>query len=277
MNYYKPKSDKGKTFIHSIWIVRNGMQGIRNFELTIYPLGYPYITIKVGSPNKITFKNKKISYNQIFSAQTTYPTLFNFSLHEEAIFIRFKPWALYNLANKKSSFFTNNYWDISCINTDLNKKLNNIFLGNLDSEKKGLIIEKEIIQCIKQPKIDSRIIDTLEYIKAKNGVITIRELSDDIEISSRRLQQLFNIYIGISPKQTASIYRLHKIIYDIMKNIYPSSYLDFHYDQSHFIHDFKKLTNMSLNEFKNLIFTPEEINATLRLNLYATENDLLNI
>lgn len=244
------------------------MTGIRNSNMTLYPFGFPYISIKNGLPNEISFRNERMTYNQIICPQTTSPSQFSFTSHDDAIFIRFQPWALYNLTNKHASSFSDKYQDLSIIGKTFGRSLVNILEGKSKPEKKSEEIEKIILRSIKRPDIDERVKAALEYIEYNNGMVDVKSLSKKVCLSSRRVQQLFNLYIGLSPKKMASIYRLHKIIYDVMKNNYWSNPLDYHYDQAHFINDFKKLTNMSLDNFKKGIYTPQEVEATLRLNLY---------
>jgi AraC-like DNA-binding protein len=244
------------------------MEGIRNTDIMLYSFGFPYISVKSGMPNKFQFQNKNYSYNSILATQTTSPSLFTFALDMQAIFIRFQPWALYNLTGRSAQKITEEYWDLSVIDNGLSEELMKILYSEESPEYKGDQTENLILSIIKDHKIDSRIETSISYIKGKSGIINIAELASHVNVSIRRLQQLFAKYVGVSPKKMASIYRLHKVIHDVMLKKYPSSNYQYHYDQAHFINDFKRMTGMSFSFFKESIFTPQEVEATLRLNLY---------
>lgn len=267
-HYNVPISRELEPYVHSIWIVKNGMDGIRNVDVVLYPLGFPYISIKSGAPNKFQFQNKNYSYNSILATQTTSPSLFTFALDMEAIFIRFKPWALYNLTGLVAQEMAEEYWGLSIIQEGLSDILLEILNSDNSHDSKGQKVEEVMLNVIKEQKIEPRIHESIKYIKENNGIINIKDLASSVNISLRRLQQLFAKYVGISPKKIASIYRLHKVINDVMLNKYPSSNYQYHYDQAHFINDFKRMTGMPFSYFKESIFTPQEVEATLRLNLY---------
>lgn len=267
--YSHPISDSLKDFIHSIWIVRNGMHGIRSADVTLYPLGYPYISIKSGRQNTFQFKSKEYRYNTVLAAQTVTPSFFQFSLDMDAVFIRLQPWALYNFTGSISSHFFQEFWNLEIIGNDLESELMEIINKESTAEIKGGLVEKALSKSLKSTRLDERVIHAIEYIKNEYGIIKIEKLADKVNLSIRRLQQLFETYIGLSPKKLAAIYRLHKIIHDLMLKKYPSSSYQYHFDQAHFINDFKKMTHMSFQEYKDSIYTSQEVGATLHLNLYT--------
>ena len=116
--------------------------------------------------------------------------------------------------------------------------------------------------------IDACVQKAIYLIKENHGTNKIEDLADHVNVSERRLQQLFAEYIGISPKKVASIYRIHKVIYDLLKDNYQYCIYAYHYDQVHFINDFKKMLGMSFSQFRESVSTTEQGNKMLRFNLY---------
>jgi AraC-like DNA-binding protein len=82
----------------------------------------------------------------------------------------------------------------------------------------------------------------LEDMKASLGQKPIREFARQQHRSIRQLQRYFKRYIGLTPKQMASIYRF-KALYreSVIHRIQPQDYFQYGYfDQTHFIKDFKQ-------------------------------------
>lgn len=116
--------------------------------------------------------------------------------------------------------------------------------------------------------IDGRVKKAISLIKEKHGTNKIEDLAHFVNVSERRLQQLFAEYIGISPKRVASIYRIHKVVYDLLKDNCQTSIYAYHYDQAHFINDFKKHSGMSFSQFRESVFTSGQGKKILQFNLY---------
>jgi AraC-like DNA-binding protein len=85
----------------------------------------------------------------------------------------------------------------------------------------------------------------VDIIFSKKGMVTIGSLCDELSLSERYLQQLFQKYVGLSPKFFARVVRFSHI-FQLIKDkdpdwaqvVYEAGY----YDQSHFIRNFKVFT-----------------------------------
>jgi AraC-like DNA-binding protein len=85
----------------------------------------------------------------------------------------------------------------------------------------------------------------LGMIFARNGMIQVSDLCKELSVTDRYIQQLFQKYVGLSPKFFARIIRFGHIFQLIKENspdwaavVYEAGY----YDQSHFIRNFKAFT-----------------------------------
>ncbi len=92
----------------------------------------------------------------------------------------------------------------------------------------------------------------VEMIFAKKGMISVTEICQELSIGERYLQQLFQKYVGLSPKFFARIIRF-SYIFGVIKEgkpdwaqiVYEAGY----YDQSHFIRNFKAFTGEDPSEY----------------------------
>jgi len=85
----------------------------------------------------------------------------------------------------------------------------------------------------------------VDIVFSKKGMITVADLCIEVSVGERYLQQLFQKYIGLSPKFFTRLIRFSRIFNLIQENdpdwaevVYQAGY----YDQSHFIRNFKAFT-----------------------------------
>ena len=81
----------------------------------------------------------------------------------------------------------------------------------------------------------------------------MEQIVDAFDVSTRKLQRLFNEYVGISPKWMIQRYRLQEAAQRLASATaveWPAIALDLGYsDQAHYIREFKKLIGKSPAEY----------------------------
>jgi len=86
-------------------------------------------------------------------------------------------------------------------------------------------------------------------IAADRSINKVEQVAQEYEVGLRRLQRLFDEYVGVSPKWVIQRYRLHEAAERIATMPAPNwaeFALDLGYaDQAHFIRDFKKLVGVT--------------------------------
>lgn len=92
----------------------------------------------------------------------------------------------------------------------------------------------------------------VDIMFARNGMISIAEVCQEISVGERYLQQLFQKYVGVTPKFFCRILRFSYIFRVIKEDkpkwadvVYEAGY----YDQSHFIKNFKAFTGEDPGEY----------------------------
>src|ERR1700733_13370832 len=97
----------------------------------------------------------------------------------------------------------------------------------------------------------------VERILREPEIKTVDDLAKRAGMGKRRLQRIFNEYVGASPKWVIRRYRLH----DIVEKANSGSQLDWsqvalelgYFDQAHLINDFKSIVGYSPAEYQKLI------------------------
>ena len=81
------------------------------------------------------------------------------------------------------------------------------------------------------------------------GELPIERVAQDLRWSRRRLERRFLARVGVTPKNLASVFRFHatyKRLRHAPGGRYGTMVLDHYYDQSHFLRDFKRFTELTL-------------------------------
>jgi len=93
----------------------------------------------------------------------------------------------------------------------------------------------------------------VDRIATDRQITKVEQIAQEYDMGMRRLQRLFDEYVGVSPKWVIQRYRLHEAAERIAaahEPLWTDIALDLGYaDQAHFIRDFKKLVGLSPAEY----------------------------
>jgi AraC-like DNA-binding protein len=92
-----------------------------------------------------------------------------------------------------------------------------------------------------------------DRIRSWDGAVRISELVEQVALSHKRLMQLFQRDVGMTPKALAQIYRFQSVL----RRIAGKSSPDWsrvaaecgYYDQPHLVHEFRRLSGLTPNEY----------------------------
>jgi len=108
-------------------------------------------------------------------------------------------------------------------------------------------VESVLLKACLQPKTESDPLlqSSLKYMYASKGTMSVRDLAETVCYSERNLSRIYEKELGVSPKKLLDIIRFQYILQGLHHS--PSArQAEFavnygFYDQSHFIHKFKRL------------------------------------
>lgn len=264
---YIPTGKVG-TIIKKIGLV----DGYADFSVKYLPLGYPFINVVTTSKIKIissqfkeVFESHSYLCGQLLSSFDM-----SISKSERILIIQFHPWALNQVFPNGAHCFAHHQLPLADIDPNLANQLEDLVDQGLGS---GLLLQK--VEAIFSKKLDSQNFDKRVYqawTKALKsyGEISVKDLTGTINLSERRLQQIFKEHIGLNPKAYTRIIRLQYLIFKTLQN--PEETIEIpnaYFDQAHFIHDLKKLTNMPPGAFFDHMRLPLNRMSYLESNLFA--------
>ena len=100
-----------------------------------------------------------------------------------------------------------------------------------------------------------RVDHAIKMIEHAIGQVSVQDVADKVCLGIKQFERTFSKYVGVNPKKFASIVRFQNVMQMKRKHTSASmSQLAFengYYDQSHFIHDFKSLTDLTPKAFFN--------------------------
>jgi AraC-like DNA-binding protein len=127
----------------------------------------------------------------------------------------------------------------------------------IELEKKVELLEQFITRSIINLP-DSLMVKAFEIIHQPSAADTnsVGSLAESLKINDRTLRNHFKKEIGISPVAYLQLLRVHQAVHDMKKPLKNQAdiYFDNNYfDQAHFIHEFKKIADMSPARFQKQI------------------------
>lgn len=121
-----------------------------------------------------------------------------------------------------------------------------------------LLIENFLYRKLLSNKFpDKKLTSTLELILSNNAPLSINLICSKLKISRKHLNHLSKAFAGVSPKTLYSLNRLQNTLKIIStsptEKLTDVAYELEYFDQSHFINDFKRFTNLTPNEYASLV------------------------
>ena len=95
--------------------------------------------------------------------------------------------------------------------------------------------------------------EALQRIARRSGTLRVRELAAELGMSERRVEQLFQWHVGLSPKVVGRLARFRSSVNRLAAG--PCSWADLalecgFVDQSHLVNEFRALTGLSPGQFR---------------------------
>lgn len=174
----------------------------------------------------------------------------------KVIGISFFSTGLFPIVKMPISEFRNRTIDLNLIIKGFTEDIANK-INTTDSNPKIIkIIENSLVEMIDDSLIPRKEIYNIFRTYNKNIYhLSVSEFCKQYGINQRKLERLFNKYIGISPKLFYRISRFKEIT-NLLENSRNNGFTSLaydhnYYDQTHFIKDFKSFTGNTPTEFLN--------------------------
>ena len=249
---YPIPSEKVSEYVQGIFVIEN-YHLTKSFNLPLFANGTPTLLFQT-SKGKI----KNNSSHLILFGQTILPD--NLLLVGDFTLIAYylKPYSLTSLFGISSQELTDNPIDFNqhTKNTDLQEQL----LNAETPAQMILLLDNYLFSLMSKNKTYEPLIKfATEKILCTPDRKIIRQIQNEICVTERTFQRMFERNIGVSPNQLRRINQFNKAFQQLNKKQFQSlsdiAFTNGYADQSHYIRAFKEFTNFTPKEYLNRIMS----------------------
>ncbi|MEM5564475.1 helix-turn-helix domain-containing protein [Psychroserpens sp. AS72] len=218
------------------------------FNSAILPLGFTHVThVFYGKQKAVLNKKEMPIKGTTISGQFFRSYQFLGQTKSLSFGISFHPTALFKILNTDISKLDNKHTSLESFHPVFYKRIKPVF----ENYSKPEDIVKNLNKCLSNLDLatnnsTSNIDKVIDLIKEKEGLISINEILDHLDISQKTLEIQFKKIVGLTPGKYVRLYRFIKLMrkYESQEiAINDLIYLFDYYDRSHFSKDFKLFMN----------------------------------
>lgn len=166
--------------------------------------------------------------------------------------IRFYAWSAVLFAEESMRGVRNAFFEVDCHFSKIKRAIEPLLFDVPDMNTFIPVVEKVLLKHFYAKHENPLVTEAVSKILLSKGNLKATALSKALHISHRQLERLFQEYIGVAPKNFASMVRYqylwNEILYspqfDILDAVYQYGYTD----QAHMLRDFKKFHSMNITE-----------------------------
>jgi len=243
-------------FVKEIFILED-QNTPKDLTLTFFADGYPGV-VYMQSEKGLLLPRKKVLSNFFLYGQMIAP--YELSIRPPYLMIVFQlyPFAAKLLFDINPKKLNDDCADLSTIKGTVIENPLKALVAPAAINLKTEIIAKFLSELAQEKGIEEylKIQQAIQIILDYKGVVAVKKLARNLNITERTLRRKFNDCIGISPKKFAKIIQFQTSLMQISTGefskltdvVYENGYAD----QSHFIRNIKKFTGKRPLQLKNM-------------------------
>lgn len=229
---------------------------ISNFTIT-FPnkkmISDAYTIMPHGSVTLVFFYNTGGLQSLLFGPTTKPQKVGAIANTCDMIFIiEFQPAGFFPFSKINQKDLTDNILPFSSVDAALDQSLRNILTAAVDADLLLTETERKLMSSI-QLLYPKELTLAINLIIQAQGSITASEISNRSFYSTRHLNRLFNLYLGMSIKAFSRLVRINKSITMLNETTHTLAFvcekLEY-YDISHFVKDFKIVCGITPQEYR---------------------------
>lgn len=251
---YAPRESL-KPFVELFWEGSFNINATTPMSMQMIPNGCLELIIHLNDLHCDLESNNRWSQtpDHMIIGLITQPRKVRFQNFVRVFAIRFKPEGIYNIFGIPSSLLLEHYHDMSMV-------LGSSFLEFCHRLKENINVvsmiqrtENYLLKNLHDRKIELNYVNRAAHLIRNTKGIKIKDLSNKLLISQRKLQREFKDILGISPKHYLRLVRINEVLRLIndnhMINLTHIAHHCGYFDQAHFIKDFKNITGQKPSIF----------------------------
>ena len=168
--------------------------------------------------------------------------------------IRFYAWSAVLFSEESMRDVRNGFFDAGYHFSKIKKEIEPQLFDVESMVEFITLAERTLLKYLQKRHENTYVTETIGRILDSKGSVWTERLAKEIHISNRHMERLFREYIGVSPKNLASMVRYQYLWNDILYESHfdvQDAVLRYGYtDQAHLLHEFKKFHSMNITEAK---------------------------
>lgn len=237
------------SYISNITVIEHA-DPLFNFTLPLIANGYPCIAFQVADDALTVGSGEKIS-NLVLYGQFIRPDELCATGRFTIIAYFLYPAVLQPLFGYNASEFTNTSIDLSLLQPAKGMNLTEQLLNAPSANARLQLLNDFVLKLavVHDMDINKSIVYATRVIRKHNGLISLKDIQQELYITERTFQRLFDSYVGVSPRLFSRICQFDAAFQQLNMQR-PARLIDIAYqngyaDESHFIRSFKEFTNLS--------------------------------
>lgn len=234
------------------WFINTTCKVKSGYNEYLHPDGGIGIIFNYG--NALTFNDKSNQSESFLDATNTRTIKLGLSGNINAIGIRFKPAGAHSFIKIPLGEIKNTSILLADIGMHSIENLYDKLQSRIGYQEKVQLIEKTLLNSLlENRKLTDVTIQACELIKGLKGMTSVNEVAIRLAVSPRKLERLFSIQLGMSPKEFSNTIRSEHARTALKQQSVSYSHIAFDlgfYDQSHFTRYFKSVVGITPGEYR---------------------------
>lgn len=241
------------SYVSSIVVIENN-NIYRQAILPLIPNGYPSITFQITDTGIFISKDSNID-NLVLYGQNTRPIELYTRGYVVIIAYFLYPHMLKALFDIDAKEFTGINVDLNLMEPARGMRLKEQLLNATSLDKRLELMDNYILKLTGRykPAVNHTIALATQAIQKSGGTKPITQVQDELFVTERTLQRLFELHVGVSPKTFSRVCQFHSALQQLNQNQFSAmsdvAFESGYADQSHLIRAFKEFTNYTPLEY----------------------------
>lgn len=230
-----------KEFVDHYWIMRWDLPGDTSFTAEIIPSPYINVTCMPGG--------------SVVTGVTTGKYTYEVKGSGVIVGAKFYPGGYHVLTGQPAADVTDTTIPAAQVFAEITPELNDLAMRAETNEQAVALLESALSQHLVQPDSAYRLVREITSQIKHGDCLTVRDITEQYHLSERRLQELFQYYVGVGAKWVILRYRLLRAT----RHAHTSEDTNWtrlatelgYSDQSHFINDFKRIIGLTPKQYSS--------------------------